>query len=191
VCLRKNPESRKYQVHFLTDLLRQFIKGIAVAWCKVYWIRLYPDSRRPKPPTFTTEGLLNYIIKLVVSEDEVSWWYELAIVVHLEPRPSNSLIRSHSVVSSHIFARHLGKRISHISPSFELRPYLRLKLLKKRFPKYLRQVIFMGFAKGDLLMTLWFSGLTRKGLIYLRHLDFWGWWSIPFSDWALHWIHGK
>jgi len=28
-------------------------------------------SRQPKPPIFTTDGLLDYIVELVVSEDEV------------------------------------------------------------------------------------------------------------------------
>ena len=58
----------------------QFIKYL-------YWSGLTQStldatiSRWPKPPTFTTD--VDYIIELVVSEDEVSWRYDWDIFTDL------------------------------------------------------------------------------------------------------------
>ena len=64
-------QSSKHQVRFLTDIPENLLKCLYCSGLTQSTLE-GTISRRPKPPTFTTDGLLNYIIELVVSEDEVS-----------------------------------------------------------------------------------------------------------------------
>jgi len=97
-------------------------------------------TKQPCTPPFTSAGLLDYIVELVVSEDDICVIYSCLYGVDMDQniwRLSSSLTEAHSVVYSLMSVPHCPKRISLTKPSSEQK-YLSL-------PKPLRKELRLNF----------------------------------------------
>lgn len=79
-------------------------------------------TRQQRPPTFTTDGLLDYLVELVVCEDEVQYdWPFIDLDLIKFNRPSNSLTKGPLDASLFTCARPCLRKIYLTTPSFERR----------------------------------------------------------------------
>jgi hypothetical protein len=84
-------------------------------------------SREAKPPPFTAQGLLDYIVELIVCEDEVCPPTSVLIIsLQTEDlsRRFNSLNRAVSSVSSSTANPVLQRKTSHIATPFARKYYV-------------------------------------------------------------------
>ena len=128
-------------------------------------------TRRPKPPIFTTDGLLDYIIELIVSEDEASLYKSTRpiFLTYLEPPQAFQLIDKSSF---HCLLTYLRpsleeKDIPHRT-KLQAETLSRTKAVEKQIAEVLKVRPFNFFAMSIyILMMMWLSGHTGKSLVYL------------------------